>query len=916
MEEEFEDLFGAEAEFDPDGFATADEGEAIAEATRPGFVPKFIFGRLNPKWHASSASAKERISSRDNALTSLRKARRSGGDVAAARKALQSTETVREYRARLLAYIDRLKEEIAKKPGDNNRLQRNLKAAQRRLDRVNQLITKAGGNKSAKGLTTTQARKKFGESTQTALLLDEVEPDPSVEDHRTIKEAERSFEEINTLLWAALNPSDGPGYVSKGTVYCRAVYDDHVVIQDGAKLFSRTFAIDDDGKVTLGDPVEVTEHREFVKVSEAKGKVFDVLLIEAGTSKNRRRYRPEVLREAIDKFDGARSFGSAESDHNPKDRGARSLVGWFSAPRWFEGKHPVSKKTVKGIAAHYHVLESAQWLSSLLTEALDQKPDLIGFSIVGDGDLQIVREAAGAVADVTRIDRIEAIDPVINPAAGGVALRLVASVEVPMDWEKLTLVEAVKALFSGTIVPDELREHRADLAESIEAGKLGEVDATDDEKTTAQKKIAEAAPKAEPADLQEAVNAALTELRIERKLGEHAGFPAQLKESIRQETAGKALSEAEIDATFKRYADLMGVFAPQVKGSGVKDVKNERDQIQEAFDKMLSGESNASIREAYVRLTGDVDLTGRLGAQRLTESVDSSTFANVAENAITKRMLAEYSRPGMDYWRQLVDVVPKRDFKTEKRVRMGGYGDLPTVGEGQPYTALDTPGDEKVEYNISKRGGTEQLTLEAIANDDLGTIRRIPVKLARAAYLTLLKNVFDHLRTNAAIYDGVALAHADHNNLGTAALAAASLAAGRLKMKKQTEPGSNERLGIAPKFLIIPEDLEQTAYELTNTDREVGSANNTLNFAKTFGLQILPVPYWTDANDWWLAADKADVPTIELAFFNGREEPEILLQDDPKVGSVFSNDKLTWKIRHIYGSAVMDFRGFVGNIVP
>jgi hypothetical protein len=36
----------------------------------------------------------------------------------------------------------------------------------------------------------------------------------------------------------------------------------------------------------------------------------------------------------------------------------------------------------------------------------------------------------------------------------------------------------------------------------------------------------------------------------------------------------------------------------------------------------------------------------------------------------------------------------------------------------------------------------------------------------------------------------------------------------------------------------------------------------------------------------------------------------------PNVGSMFNNDQLTYKIRHIYGGAVLDFRGWFGGIVP
>ena len=49
--------------------------------------------------------------------------------------------------------------------------------------------------------------------------------------------------------------------------------------------------------------------------------------------------------------------------------------------------------------------------------------------------------------------------------------------------------------------------------------------------------------------------------------------------------------------------------------------------------------------------------------------------------------------------------------------------------------------------------------------------------------------------------------------------------------------------------------------------------------------------------------------TIEVGFYQGKEAPELFSQVDANVGSVFDADKITWKIRHIYGSAVVDHRG-------
>jgi hypothetical protein len=53
-----------------------------------------------------------------------------------------------------------------------------------------------------------------------------------------------------------------------------------------------------------------------------------------------------------------------------------------------------------------------------------------------------------------------------------------------------------------------------------------------------------------------------------------------------------------------------------------------------------------------------------------------------------------------------------------------------------------------------------------------------------------------------------------------------------------------------------------------------------------------------------------------VGFFQGRQEPELFVADNPTVGSMFTNDQILYKIRFIFGVGVLDFRGFYGGIVP
>jgi len=54
---------------------------------------------------------------------------------------------------------------------------------------------------------------------------------------------------------------------------------------------------------------------------------------------------------------------------------------------------------------------------------------------------------------------------------------------------------------------------------------------------------------------------------------------------------------------------------------------------------------------------------------------------------------------------------------------------------------------------------------------------------------------------------------------------------------------------------------------------------------------------------------------VVMGFLGGRQEPEFFTQDQPQNGSVFTADKISYKIRHVYGGVVADHRSFYRQVV-
>ncbi|MBI1397066.1 MAG: hypothetical protein GC151_13905 [Betaproteobacteria bacterium] len=760
---------------------------------------------------------------------------------------------------------------------------------------------------------------------------------------RIAEAASTEFSQITTLVRDALAQSLG---VERWNITLVAIHPDRAVVMKDGRFWSYPYTIGADNTVQLGQGAEVTQQwqpvREaadplnlrdklaralrgaecaFVEAKDAEGRTWEVRVIRSGTSKNGNYYPDTALREAAPMFEGVKVFAKADAEHLAgRGKDVRNLVGWLEQPRFVEG----DASDTGEIRATLQLTESAPIRQPLVDAWKRGKHDLMALSIDASARTQKRTQGGKTFREATQFTRIHSVDVIVEPGAGGGFLRLVEAHQEndPMRERLIAKIKqapktAAKIADVDALTDEQLEEHYAEAVAEL---------------------AAKSEPKADPAPKAEDINARVTEA---------VALVTQRAEA-RVAIQAASLPQAAKDRLVVRFAEAADC-TPETVKAAIEDERKylaqftESDRVSLQFDegarnteprskviaKMLDdyfegGKGVASIKECYIEITGDRRITGRLEncdrtrlreaastEERVVESVDSTTFANVLGSSIARRVAAEYANLVMyDSWRRIVNVVSVSDFRTQEITRMGGYGSLPSVAQGGAYNALTSPSDEKATYTLGKYGGTEDITLEAIANDDQRVIQRIPQRMAFAAKRTLYEFVFDFIRTNPTLYDSVAFFHASHGNLGSSALDATTWAAARLAMMKQTEAGSSKRLGIPPGFLLVPPDLEETGFNLF-----VRTTNNDKNFVQAQSVDVIPVIYWTDANDWAAVANPRELPSIEIGFYNGMEDPEIFVQDMPTVGSMFSNDKLTWKIRHIYSGQVHNYRGAYKAVV-
>ena len=623
-------------------------------------------------------------------------------------------------------------------------------------------------------------------------------------------------------------------------------------------------------------------------------------IISAGDSRNGRRYPANVLESAAKLYDGAKAY-----DHHRTDAELRS-----STIAGLVGSYRNVEATGEGLDGDLVLLPSAKHTAEALDATIAAQdeglPPLVGISHDAMTVLKPITVGGRRMQEATRITKVNSADVVADPAAGGKATRVLA----------------------GGIDPDESKE--SDVVTTTDVLAALKTATVDELAAVGLQRSSEATPPApEPESLDK--GSFLGGLMIERKV-ESAGLPATVAAQLASALPDR-ITESDVDGQIAALKSVLGVaersgLAPTATAAVTKE---SREKVVEGLDKMFDGDYSVfrSFKQAHAAFTGyrpriwgedenRVVLRESIGslydsASRSTESMTTASWAEVLGDSITRRMITDYNQPSLQSWRQIVsDVVPVNDFRTQRRTRVGGYGVLPVVNEGAPYQPLTSPTDEEATYKLEKKGGTDDLTLEMVANDDLGAIRKIPQRLGLAAARTLHNFAWDFLATNPTIYDSVALFHATHANTTAVALSQSNLSSVRQKMRDQTGYGDTSNiLSLVPKFLIVPNELEELAFQICTSAVAIPATpagpTDTPNLHQ--GMTPIVVDYLTDSNDWFVIADPAMCPTIELGFYQGRQEPELFTQADPNVGSVFNSDTITYKIRHTYKGAVVEYRG-------
>ena len=295
----------------------------------------------------------------------------------------------------------------------------------------------------------------------------------------------------------------------------------------------------------------------------------------------------------------------------------------------------------------------------------------------------------------------------------------------------------------------------------------------------------------------------------------------------------------------------------------------------------------------------------------------TAAFPAILDNAIRKAIVQQYTAvpTTFELWTSKGSVS---DFKPTKdhNYLMGGAGEFLLVGENGEIKH-DTPKTELLPQRQIKTYGRQfSMTREAFINDDIGFMTEVPGAYAAAAKRTINKQVYSILVSNPAIFDGVPLFDAAHNNLIAAGSKPSNEAIQALMMRMllQKDP-FGEGIMVQPSVIIVPvgyKFLMTTIMEspMLNTTDNTQAVNPLYQYRNQITIvedAVINALSGTGAAPWFMVGDRAYAKSLQVDYLNGQETPTIRrMEQAGQLG-------FTWDIFLDWGITAVDFRGIARN---
>jgi hypothetical protein len=295
----------------------------------------------------------------------------------------------------------------------------------------------------------------------------------------------------------------------------------------------------------------------------------------------------------------------------------------------------------------------------------------------------------------------------------------------------------------------------------------------------------------------------------------------------------------------------------------------------------------------------------RLRVKDMYEALQSTVFPKAVGALIHKKVLDAYeATPTIGD--QLVTIVPSNK-KTETIVGFTAAETPELVPEGTPYQDSSL-GEKFVTIDNYKYGRLISITEETVMFDQTGQIINRCQDIGEKAALFREKQIVQavcSLDTTVYKPGGVATSFYSntlHSNAVNAGLSGTGLASIKDLMDAQTDSeGDPILINRSNLILLVPSELEITAYNLMRAQQVLGSNNNDPNYWQG-AYKILSSPFMTSATNYFIGDFKRD-------FWYTQVYPlQTMRHVEPSEANWSRDIVAQFKVRYYGGIGAIDYR--------
>lgn len=319
----------------------------------------------------------------------------------------------------------------------------------------------------------------------------------------------------------------------------------------------------------------------------------------------------------------------------------------------------------------------------------------------------------------------------------------------------------------------------------------------------------------------------------------------------------------------------------------------------------FSSSSIHEISRILLRDRGDHNSSGT-PAVLIKRAMSHSDLPYILENVANKSLVMGFELIEQNH-DKFVNFVDIQDFKMQSRVALSAFETLTEVQElGEVRFSGLT--DNKESYKIATYQRAIAFSRQALINDDLSALTDTPKKLGAAARRTEADLVFSIFNNNPLMADSAPLFEASRENLLTgssSALDATALAKAVIVLRKARDISGVAYLGVRPRWLLVPPELEIIALQLLATLTNTTASASAIPNSDIARIEVIVEPRLDSQTAWFLLG--SNIETIEVGRLSQAGGGGISFEAEKD----FMTDAYNMKVRLDAGAKALTPKGMV-----